>query len=82
MERRRKGDHGKGDLFEATWEPRWLREALALQEVLGRHYRKPKGGGYFMTSDDHETIPRADNPGCNGWNRRPLADTIDLVANT
>jgi uncharacterized protein YyaL (SSP411 family) len=44
------------DLHEATSEPRWLEEAIALDRVLERRYEDAEGGGYFMTADDHERL--------------------------
>ena len=44
------------ELFEATAEPRWLREALALQSLLDAHFADADGGGYFATSHDHEAL--------------------------
>jgi uncharacterized protein YyaL (SSP411 family) len=54
------------DLFEATGDPRWLREALALDDVLGRHYEDKESGGYFLTSDDHEELLAREKPGYDG----------------
>jgi len=65
------------DLFESTGEPRWLSEALALQEVLERHYRNPKGGGYFMTSDDHETLLAREMPIYDG--AEPSGNSVALM---
>ena len=33
------------DLYEATFDPRWLDEAVALQSVLDAHYWDADGGG-------------------------------------
>jgi uncharacterized protein YyaL (SSP411 family) len=53
------------DLYEAASEPRWLREALALQEILDGHHADPKGG-YFTTADDHEQLLAREKPGYDG----------------
>jgi uncharacterized protein YyaL (SSP411 family) len=53
------------DLYEAGADPRWLREALALQAVLDRHYGDPRGG-YFTTADDHEQLLAREKPGYDG----------------
>ncbi|MDR7518826.1 MAG: thioredoxin domain-containing protein [Armatimonadota bacterium] len=42
-------------LYEATFDARWFVEARRLAEVMIRHYRDP-AGGFFDTSDDHETL--------------------------
>jgi uncharacterized protein YyaL (SSP411 family) len=53
------------DLYEADGDPRWLREALSLQEVLDRRYADPRGG-YFTTADDHEQLLAREKPGYDG----------------
>lgn len=54
------------DLYEATSDPRWLREAIALDRILERHYEDKEAGGFFMTSDDHETLLTREKPGYDG----------------
>jgi uncharacterized protein YyaL (SSP411 family) len=53
------------DLYEASFDPRWLREALALQAVLDAHYRDPIGG-YFETADDAERLIAREKPKRDG----------------
>jgi uncharacterized protein YyaL (SSP411 family) len=53
-------------LYEATGEARWLREALALDEVLERLYEDKDYGGYFMTSNDHEALLAREKPAYDG----------------
>ncbi len=43
-------------LHEATFEPRWLHEAIALAEVLLERFHDTEHGGFFSTSDDHEQL--------------------------
>ncbi len=50
------------DLFEATHEQRRLERAIALSDVLERHYWDKNAGGFFMTADDHEPLPARDKP--------------------
>ncbi len=54
------------DLYEAASDPRWLREALALQQVLDRRYADATGGGYFQTADDHESLISREKPRRDG----------------
>jgi uncharacterized protein YyaL (SSP411 family) len=54
------------DLYEATGEMRWLREAISLDRVLERHYEDEKAGGFFMTSDDHEDLLAREKPAYDG----------------
>ncbi|MBW2271644.1 MAG: thioredoxin domain-containing protein [Deltaproteobacteria bacterium] len=53
------------DLYEAAFDPRWLREALALQQQLDAHYRDPIGG-YFETADDAERLIAREKPKRDG----------------
>ncbi len=53
------------DLYEAGSDPRWLREAVALQAILDDHYADP-AGGYYTTSDDHEKLLAREKPGYDG----------------
>jgi uncharacterized protein YyaL (SSP411 family) len=43
-------------LYEATFEPRWLREATKLAELMIEHFHDAKDGGFFTTANDHETL--------------------------
>jgi len=43
------------ELYEATFEKRWITAALELNAVALRHYADPSGG-FFATSDDHEQL--------------------------
>jgi hypothetical protein len=54
------------DLYEVTHQPRWLREAVALDRVLAQHYEDTSAGGFFMTSDDHEKLLAREKPGYDG----------------
>ena len=51
------------NLYEATFDPRWLTEAQALTDITITHYRDSAGGGFFFTADDAEKlIARSKNP--------------------
>jgi uncharacterized protein YyaL (SSP411 family) len=54
------------DLFEATGERRWLEEAIALDAVLEAQYEDRIGGGFFMTSADHEVLLAREKPAYDG----------------
>jgi hypothetical protein len=52
------------NLYETTFDVRWLDEATALNEVLIEHYFDEADGGFFFTADDHETLlTRTKDPG-------------------
>ena len=54
------------DLYEADPDPRWLRDAIALQAELDRHYADELGGGYFKTADDQERLLAREKPSRDG----------------
>jgi uncharacterized protein YyaL (SSP411 family) len=43
-------------LYEATFEPRWLREAASLAEFMVKNFSDPSGPGFFFVSADHEKL--------------------------
>jgi uncharacterized protein YyaL (SSP411 family) len=43
------------DLYEATFEPRYFREAVALQDELDRRFADPRGG-YYLSSEAHDGL--------------------------
>jgi uncharacterized protein YyaL (SSP411 family) len=47
---------GLVDLYEATFEPRWVAAALDLAGVLVRQFWDEVGGGFFYTGRDHEEL--------------------------
>ena len=51
------------DLYEATFDPAWFARAEALMDTTIKRFWDPEDGGFFFTSDDHETlIVRSKNP--------------------
>jgi uncharacterized protein YyaL (SSP411 family) len=50
------------DLFEASSDPRWLREAIALERVVASHFEDTDKGGFFFTADDHEKLIARQKP--------------------
>lgn len=60
-------------LYQATFDERWFAWAHELVKMVQSHFQDEQGGGFFDTSDDHETLlnrPKAvqDNaiPSANG----------------
>ena len=43
-------------LYQADFDPRWFREALALTETMIEYFRDDAAGGFFFTSSDHESL--------------------------
>jgi uncharacterized protein len=54
------------DLFEATFEPRWLTAALDLSERLEQLFGDPDRGGWFTTATDHERLLVREKPTHDG----------------
>jgi uncharacterized protein len=54
------------DLFEATGETEWLKEAIALDQVLETFYEDKNAGGFFLTPTDHEDMLVRQKPGYDG----------------
>ncbi len=54
------------DLYEATFDPRWLRAAIGLEQVVDAHFRDPAQGGYFLTADDAEVLLAREKPDYDG----------------
>jgi uncharacterized protein YyaL (SSP411 family) len=54
------------DVFEATQDLEWLRQAMALQGVVSQHFADPTGGGWFATADDAETLLAREKPDYEG----------------
>jgi len=44
------------ELYETTFMPSFLEEALALNETLCEHFWDEKNGGFFFTADDGEQL--------------------------
>ncbi|MDG2124970.1 MAG: AGE family epimerase/isomerase, partial [Verrucomicrobiales bacterium] len=44
------------DLYEATFDVRYLREAVALNDSMLEHFWDDAAGGLFMTADDSEKL--------------------------
>ena len=64
------------DLFEATFEPRWLREAIALADEAERLFADP-AGGWFMTAADHEKLIAREKPTYDG--AEPSGTSVALL---
>ena len=51
------------NLYEATFDTRWLNEASALADTSIEYYYDDKGGGFFFTASDGEVLlARSKNP--------------------
>jgi hypothetical protein len=64
------------DLYEATFEPRWLREAIGLADEVERLFADP-AGGWFMTAADHERLIAREKPTYDG--AEPSGTSVALL---
>ena len=65
------------DLCQAAAEPRWLREAIALQAELDEQHWDERGGGYFLTPDDGESLLARERPTYDG--AEPSGNSVALL---
>jgi uncharacterized protein YyaL (SSP411 family) len=65
------------DLFEATGDTRWLREAISLDRVVGAHYEDRSNGGFFLTADDHERLLARERPSYDG--AEPAGSSVEML---
>jgi uncharacterized protein YyaL (SSP411 family) len=65
------------DLFEVSGDPRWIREAIALDQALERHYEDASSGGFFLTSDDHAKLLAREKPGYDG--AEPSGNSVEAL---
>jgi len=54
------------DVFETTQERRYLERAVTLTDSLIAHFWDESAGGFFFTSDDHETLIVRSKPAFDG----------------
>ena len=65
------------DLYEATFERRWLESALALADETERRFSDP-AGGWFMTAGDHEKLIAREKPAYDG--AEPSGSSVALLS--
>jgi uncharacterized protein YyaL (SSP411 family) len=65
------------DLHEATFEPRWLEEALATAEATERLYADPRGG-WFVGGHDQEKLIAREKPTHDG--AEPSGASVAILA--
>jgi len=66
--------HGLLLLSEASGEPRYLREAIRLQEILDAQFWDERDGAYFTTGHEYETLLARDKPSYDG--AEPSANSV------
>jgi uncharacterized protein YyaL (SSP411 family) len=43
-------------LYEASFDPRWIGWAFELMDAVLQHFVDPRGGAFYFTADDHESL--------------------------
>ncbi len=66
------------DLYEATGEVLWLREALALQRMQQDEMWDAEQGAYFFTSVRHEALLARDKPDYDG--AEPSGNSVAILS--
>ena len=54
------------DVFEITWNEKYLREAITLMNELEERHADPTHGGYFLTANDAEKLLAREKPDYDG----------------
>ncbi len=54
------------DLYEASADPAWLGEAVALDAVIEKRFEDKARGGFFLTGDGHEELLVREKPMYDG----------------
>jgi len=54
------------DLYESTFDRRWLSEAIALSDEVDAHFADKERGAWFLTRDDHEALLAREKPNHDG----------------
>ncbi len=65
------------DLHEATFDPRWLSEALALAEQTEALFADRQAGGWFRSAADHERLVAREKPTQDG--AEPTGASVALL---
>jgi uncharacterized protein YyaL (SSP411 family) len=66
------------DLYEATWNPHWVREAIALHETMIEHFADDAHGGFFTTPDDAEELLVREKPDYDG--AEPSGNSVAVLS--
>jgi uncharacterized protein YyaL (SSP411 family) len=66
------------DLFEATFEPRWLSAAVELADQGEALFADLVAGGWYRTAGDHEVLVAREKPGHDG--AEPSGASVALLS--
>jgi uncharacterized protein YyaL (SSP411 family) len=66
------------DLYEASFDRRWLASAVELAGEMERLFGDAAGGGWFMTAGDHEKLLAREKPAYDG--AEPSGTSVALLS--
>lgn len=64
------------DLYEATFETKYLAEALGLHEIMTTQFKDAKNGGFFMTAENADLVARPKYIASNSY---PSGNSVALL---
>jgi uncharacterized protein YyaL (SSP411 family) len=65
------------DLYEATYQIKWLKQAVLLDKVLQSDYADQKSGGFFMTAKGQSGLIAREKPSYDG--AEPSGNSVALL---
>jgi len=65
------------DLYEATFDLKWLKEAIRLNEVFIKEFWDKENGGFFYTGESHESLIVRAKPSNDG--AVPSANSVSAM---
>ncbi len=65
------------DLFEWTGDFSWLKEAMALDQILKKNFEDREKGGFFMTGHDYEPLLVREKPFYDG--AEPSGNSVAIM---
>lgn len=65
------------DVYEVTFDIKWLRQAIELDKILEAQFEDKKEGGYFMTSHHHEQLISREKPSFDS--AEPTGNSVQVL---
>lgn len=65
------------DLYEASFDIKWMKLAIELDNILQNNYEDKINGGFYLTSTDHEQLIAREKPGYDG--AEPSGNSVQIL---
>lgn len=65
------------DLYESTFDLKWLNHAITLDQVLEKYFEDKNIGGFFMTGNEHEKLLAREKPSYDG--AEPSGNSVTVL---